>query len=137
MHLFSKEQFVGSKIKAFTALKFLAGCMNHFYSALHPFWNSKASVLIHCNCMEKSDWDIIPFCSREERKYRFGTTGWTTNDRIFIFGWTISLSESLKWCELGRMTIRKKAKSVETKKESTVDPWSSFRMASGPRQINK
>ncbi len=36
----------------------------------------------------------LPLCSAEQRNsYRFGTTwGWVNDDRIFIFGWTISLS---------------------------------------------
>ncbi len=36
----------------------------------------------------------LNLCSEDERRsYGFGTTwGWVINDRIFIFGWTISLS---------------------------------------------
>ncbi len=36
----------------------------------------------------------LPLCSAEQRNsYRFGTTwGWENDDRIFIFGWTIPLS---------------------------------------------
>ncbi len=38
----------------------------------------------------------LPLCSAEQtHSYRFGTTwGWVNDDRIFIFGWTIPLSES-------------------------------------------
>ncbi len=40
------------------------------------------------------------FCSAEQRNsYRFGTTwGWVNDDRIFIFGWTITLNSSMNLC---------------------------------------
>ncbi len=43
-------------------------------------------------CLPHSS-EYLPLCSAEKRHpYRFGTTwGWVSDDRIFIFGWTIPL----------------------------------------------
>ncbi len=37
--------------------------------------------------------EYLPLSSAEQiHSYRFGTTGWINDDRIFIFGWTVPLS---------------------------------------------
>ncbi len=36
----------------------------------------------------------LPLCSEQTHSYRFGSTwGWVNDDRIFIFGWTIPLTD--------------------------------------------
>ncbi len=37
--------------------------------------------------------EYLPLCSEQTHSYRFGSTwGWVNDDRIFIFGWTVSLN---------------------------------------------
>ncbi len=57
----------------------------------------------------------LNLCSEDEqRHYGFGTTwGWVINDRIFIFGWTIPLSDRL------RVLLHPKMKMLSLKWQTT------------------
>ncbi len=57
----------------------------------------------------KHSSEYLPLCSAEQRhSYRFGSTwGWVNDDRIFIFGCTVSLNGSIglpSGCKLSTVT---------------------------------
>ncbi len=62
---------------------------------MHPLWSLKASVRIYCNWMEKCDqhslW-IIPSCVLWKKWSNLDLEQYKGNDRIYIFGWTITLT---------------------------------------------
>ncbi len=54
------------------------------------FHSSKKTILL---CFPHSSI-YLPFCSEQTHSYRFGSTwGWVNDDRVFIFGCTVSLNE--------------------------------------------
>ncbi len=63
------------------------------HSTKNKYYGSQCAPELLC-FLHSSEY--LPLCSAEQRhSYRFGTTwGWVNDDRIFIFGWTMSLSVS-------------------------------------------
>ncbi len=58
-------------------------------------WNIKEDILRNIFCLH--NWSqYLLLCSTEDKKsYRFGKAwGWVNGDRLFIFGWTVSLNAS-------------------------------------------
>ncbi len=70
--------------------------MDYYNDVLIPFWALNVSVVLLSMQGQKAlgfHQKYLILCSEDERSsYGFGTTwGWGINDRIFIFGWTMSL----------------------------------------------
>ncbi len=67
--------------------------------SLLPFWALNVSVAFLSMEGQKALGFHLNLCSEDERRsYGFGTSwAWVINDRIFIFGWTVTLMYEESW----------------------------------------
>ncbi len=76
-----------------------------FWTQRKIFWRMRETAVFFSPTIEvngvpkqpdyKLSSEYLLLCSEQTHSYRFGSTwGWVNDDRIFIFGWTVSLSSS-------------------------------------------